>query len=304
LKLLLRVALPMLGVVLVVFLVLGGGQLPVFEALAEPELRRASPGAPSPAERLVVLISIDGLAPWVLEQTAVPTLARLAREGTRAREARTVQPSITLTSHMSMLSGVGPEVHGVLWNRYEPWHEIRVPTIYSVCRETGLRCGLFAGKTKFVHFAEKEPGVLIYHYAPDQNDVFETARKAIQDEALDFALVHLAEVDRTGHEQGWGSEAQREQLAAIDASLGRFVAALEAVGRPFTLIVTADHGGFELHHTEDRPENWRIPWLAYGDTVRAGGVLAEVSTLDTAPTILKLLGRPVPETMEGRARLR
>lgn len=303
-KRLARIALALLGAVLVALLLPLGLQAPVFEALAEPELRREPAGAHAASERLVVLVSIDGLAPWVLEQSRVPTLTRLAREGTRARDARTVQPSVTLTSHASMISGVGPEQHGVFWNRYEPWQETRVPTLFSVCWDTGLRCGMFAGKTKLAHLAENEPGVTLYRYAEDQRDVFDLAEEGIRAEALDFALVHVAEVDRAGHERGWGSEDQREKLAAVDASLGGFVERLAESGRPFTLIVTADHGGYGTEHIDDRPENWRIPWLAYGDTVRAGRRLGDVSTLDTAPTVLTLLGRPVPEAMEGRVLLR
>ncbi|MDX1648963.1 MAG: alkaline phosphatase family protein [Myxococcota bacterium] len=277
--------------------------LPLFDDQAPARLDRRPPGVHRPAERRVVLVSVDGLAPRVLAATPTPTLERLADEGLRAEVARTVVPSITMTSHVSMLSGVPPEVHGVTFNRYQPWSAIPVPTLFSRCAEAGLRCGLFAGKRKFAHLAEAEPGVERYRWAPDAAAVLAEAARYAAERDPDLLVVHLAEVDLAGHRAGWDGPVQRAALTGVDALLGRFVARLCAgAERPLAVLVTSDHGGHGTNHGTGRPEDVRIPWILWGDGI-APGTLPEVSTLDTAPTLAALLDLPPEQAWVGTARL-
>ena len=66
--------------------------------------------------RNVVVVSIDGLRPDAIITYSAPTLQRLMREGSYTLSARTIDPSKTLPSHTSMLTGQPPDRHGVLWN--------------------------------------------------------------------------------------------------------------------------------------------------------------------------------------------
>lgn len=247
-----------------------------------------------------MLVSIDGLAPWVLADTETPELDALAREGTAAVRAETIFPSFTLPSHTSMISGVGPEVHGVDWNSWRPGRSVASPTVFTACRHTRMRCGLFAGKSKFAHFAVEEPGVELYQKGGDAEQVLDLALDYIDEREPHFVMVHLAEVDTTGHLRGWGSDAQREQIRRIDAALGGFVEELddERHGR-VSLIVTADHGGEGRRHGGHEERHKRIPWVAWGDGVPRGARIPEVRTTDTAPTILELLGMPTPLDWAG-----
>ncbi|MFP8878792.1 MAG: alkaline phosphatase family protein [Myxococcota bacterium] len=291
---------------LVVVLVLGWA--PIFDWMAPGEIGRAGPEPASrtrsSSQRLVVLISIDGLAPRFLATTPTPHIDRLASQGAVATEARTVVPSITMASHTSMISGVSPNVHGVHFNRYQPWSRVGVPTIYTECEHARLRCGLFAGKRKFAHFAEDESGVERYRWGPDAHSVIEQALDYIRTASPDFVMIHLAEVDRAGHDDGWGSEQQRDRIRMVDALLGEFVDELtDWAERPLVLIVTSDHGGHDRQHGSDRSDDVDIPWIAWGDGIPAGGRLADVGTEDTAATVMSLLGLDVPGDWTGRPRL-
>jgi arylsulfatase A-like enzyme len=199
-----------------------------------------------------------------------------------------------------MLSGVPPEVHGVEWNRYQPWRHVTVPTLFSVCRVERLRCGLFAGKRKFAHFAEDEAGAERYAFGASAREVLDLARAHVAERDPDFVMIHLAEVDLAGHDAGWGSPAQLAALREVDARLGEFLAALPA-GRPLRVLVTADHGGHGTRHGSDQPEDVRIPWIAWGDGVAPERLAGPVSTLDTAPTVLAWLGVPAPAGFVGTA---
>jgi len=69
----------------------------------------------------VVLISIDGLKPdYILEaekyQLKVPNLRRMLAEGAYARAVTGILPTVTYPSHTTMLTGVAPSRHGILYN--------------------------------------------------------------------------------------------------------------------------------------------------------------------------------------------
>lgn len=110
--------------------------------------------APATASH-VVIISLDGFAAWALEDPylPIPTLRRLAATGAVARGMRPVNPTVTWANHTSMVTGVTPAKHGVIFNgllirepgvppRVEPWRDkkelVRVRTLYDAAHDRGL----------------------------------------------------------------------------------------------------------------------------------------------------------------------
>lgn len=103
----------------------------------------------------VVIITLDGFAGWALDDPhlPVPTLRRLAARGAVARGMRPVNPSVTWPNHTTLVTGVTPARHGVLFNGIlvrkpgvppviEPWRDkremVRVKTLYDLAHERGL----------------------------------------------------------------------------------------------------------------------------------------------------------------------
>lgn len=70
----------------------------------------------------VILISIDGFRSEYLNRSEVPTLKRLAHQlGVAAVEMHPVFPAITFPNHFSIVTGVYPNVHGIVNNEfYDP----------------------------------------------------------------------------------------------------------------------------------------------------------------------------------------
>lgn len=120
----------------------------------------ASPPAPSTssADRLVVLISVDGLPADALHDPTIhlPTLRRLAAEGATAEGMRCSFPTVTWPNHTTLVTGVSPARHGVLANSYfdraqqkvvallpDPLFDkdeiVKAPTIYDVAHAAGLK---------------------------------------------------------------------------------------------------------------------------------------------------------------------
>lgn len=103
---------------------------------------------PTPAERHVVVVSIDGLRPdfYLDAKWKAPNLQRLAKEGAHAKGIEGVFPSVTYPSHTTILTGVYPAKHGVIsntkWTDAGPstdWYwdtaAIKTPTLWSIARE-------------------------------------------------------------------------------------------------------------------------------------------------------------------------
>jgi 2,3-bisphosphoglycerate-independent phosphoglycerate mutase len=92
-------------------------------------------------------------------------------------------------------------------------------------------------------------------------------------------------------------------VECLDACVGRIVTALEQVGGE--ALITAAHGNVEQMEDESTGQAHTahpcepVPFIYVGKRqarVREGGVLADV-----APTLLTLMGLPVPEQMTGHS---
>ncbi len=71
------------------------------------------------AQRPVVVIGIDGLASSAVRNGATPEMDALIRNGTWTLRARGVMPTVSSPNWASIISGAGPEEHGVTSNEWE-----------------------------------------------------------------------------------------------------------------------------------------------------------------------------------------
>lgn len=108
------------------------------------------------ADRHVVLISLDGFPAYLWHDPSIPlpTLRKLAASGVSAKAMSVVNPTITWPNHTTLVTGVTPRRHGVLYNalvtrggpgqptRKEQWADrdrlVRVPTVYDAAFAAGL----------------------------------------------------------------------------------------------------------------------------------------------------------------------
>ena len=108
----------------------------------------------SGSDRAVLMISVDGLRPAsaTAARLKIPTLRKMLAEGVSA-EVRGVLPTVTYSSHTTLLTGVHPARHGILSNRpfdivlknADAWfwysEDIRVPTLWDVATRAGYTVG-------------------------------------------------------------------------------------------------------------------------------------------------------------------
>jgi arylsulfatase A-like enzyme len=246
----------------------------------------------------VAIISIDGLRPDAIQQTGAPNILALAARGAYSWRAQTILPSNTLPSHISMLTGYGPEDHGVTWDDYAPLRgQILVPTIFAIARAKGLHTGMVVGKEKFAHFRDTGACDAWVLSALGDDDV--ASRVSVASAVRpDLLFVHLPDVDLSGHAYKWMSEEYLSAVRRADAAVGRIVATLPA---DTTFIVTADHGGRPEGHGSDDPRDMTIPWVIAGPSTAKGHQLStSVRTVDTAATAAFVLGVTLQKDAPGQ----
>jgi len=268
------------------FVACGGGSSPT--AVPTPVAVLPTP----PPIPKVVVISIDGLRADALASARAPEIRKLMARGVYTLRGRTILPAMTLPAHTSMLTGLEPVVHKILWDDFRPEKgTIDKPTIFTIAHAAGKRTVAVVGKEKFrtLNVAGSIDSFVVV--ATDA----EIANQAIVEAGIGFDLmfVHLPDVDLTGHSLTWMSPAYMAAVEAADTAVGRLVAALPP---HTTVIVTADHGGKDKTHGSDIPEDTTVPWVAAGGKVPARGELgARVNEVDTAATALAVLGLKLPD---------
>ncbi|MFZ3203294.1 MAG: 2,3-bisphosphoglycerate-independent phosphoglycerate mutase, partial [Pseudomonas sp.] len=150
------------------------------------------------------------------------------------------------------------------------------------------------------------PNVATYDLQPEMNAPQVTDRivEAIEKQRYDVIVVNYANGDMVGHTGVF--DAAVKAVECLDSCVGRIVAALDKVGGE--ALITADHGNVEQMedvctgqaHTAHTCEP--VPFIYVGKrhlSMREGGVLADV-----APTMLTLMGLPIPQEMTGTSIIR
>jgi predicted AlkP superfamily pyrophosphatase or phosphodiesterase len=275
---------------------------------AAPAEAPPEPNVPQrPKINHVLIISEDGLRADAVTKLHLHWHELLRKHGVWAEHARTIRDASTLPAHASMLSGVGPDVHGLTWNTWRPHAGfIKAPTIFTEAQEHGLSTAFFTGKSKLRHIVP--PGTVGVYERPGYycKKVAEEAAQYLTTEKPALAFVHFSDPDELGHSAGWMSKKQIRAIGDSDRCLGIIYEALEAskLIDDTLIIVSADHGGHNRVHSGAKAIDRDIPWIACGPGVREDWVLHdELSTMDTAATALYALGLPIRPDLVGRPRL-
>ena len=145
-------------------------------------------GAHEVGERYLVLISLDGLRPefYLDDAFAAPELRALVRAGSAARAAEGVFPTVTYPSHASIVTGVRPARHGILFNVlirspgargrwYEEASDLRASPLWEWARAAGLRTAGVSWPSTLGARIDLLLPERDYHVRPDPLDVMGAA---------------------------------------------------------------------------------------------------------------------------------
>jgi predicted AlkP superfamily pyrophosphatase or phosphodiesterase len=129
-------------------------------------------------------------------------------------------------------------------------------------------------------------------------ELFATAAHLIRKFAPDYLLLHPMGMDYYGETYGSDSCEYRNHAIYQDKWLAPGL--MEWMERGYTIMVTGDHGiNKDGAHGGTTPEQREVPLFWIRPNVKGRGDTGEtISQLQIAPTVLKLLDVPIPETMK------
>jgi 2,3-bisphosphoglycerate-independent phosphoglycerate mutase len=144
------------------------------------------------------------------------------------------------------------------------------------------------------------PKVATYDLKPEMSAVEITDQLVpeIEAESADFICLNFANADMVGHTGVW--EAVIKAVETVDACVERVVTAALAHG--YTILLTADHGNADNMVNEDGSPNTQhslnpVPLFLISNDYK--GAVKPGKLGDLAPTILKIMGVPIPKEMTG-----
>jgi hypothetical protein len=264
--------------------------------------------------RHVVVIGVDGMSPDGIRKAATPVMDSLMRGGAYTLHARGVLPTSSSPNWASMISGAGPEQHGVTSNDWER-DEHLLPsvvagtepiftTIFGLIRahKPNAEIGAIYHWEGFGRLFEKK-AVSYDVAAQTEADAAEKAAQYLKRKQPDFTFVHLDHVDHAGHESGHGSPAYLAAIARADSLIGQIIQATREAGTfdQTLFIVTSDHGGVGKGHGGETLAEIEIPFILFGKGVKKGHRLHfPVYTYDNAATVAFALGLTPPYEWIGR----
>ncbi len=272
-------------------------------------------GAPASAAR-VAIIGVDGLGARWIPWDEMPNLRALRDEGLYA-VGRCGYPTLSAPNWTSVFSGLPIELHGTRDNsgspKVEPWRPTyarEIPCVFSeVRRQEPDAFTVSAFAWKGIGWCHNTNTVNAARHFGGTAEEYANRDAAAVDWALSFlpqsprlALYYQGQADMTGHHVGWGTPEFTNACRNVDANIGRIVDAYKADGlwEGTAVVFVADHGGHDKTHGDATLACFDVPFLVSGPAARGLRLREPIMLIDTAPTILSLLGLDIPETMRGR----
>jgi 2,3-bisphosphoglycerate-independent phosphoglycerate mutase len=144
------------------------------------------------------------------------------------------------------------------------------------------------------------PKVATYDLKPEMSayEVTDALIPEIENKTADFICLNYANADMVGHTGVW--EAAIKAVETVDKCVERVVTS--ALKNDYTIFLTADHGNSDYMINEDGTPNTAhtmnlVPFFIIDKTWK--GNITNGKLGDIAPTILTIMGLPIPAEMTG-----
>lgn len=271
--------------------------------------------------RKLLLIILDGV-PWRNWARLFGNLEGWVDSGAaRKWKMRSVLPSISASCYASIHTGVAPAEHGSTGNANV--FRLSQPDIFSQVRKAGGVTGAvthsfwseFFNRAPFdpvrdIEYDEPDSATinhgrfhtmagynLINQTTPSDADLFATLTMLTERFGVDYGILHTCTLDSMGHR--FQHESAEMDLAChiMDEMLAPYIPRWRAAG--YEVIVTADHGQDDRGYHGGRSDLQQEFALYYFGDGKGEPGEAVLDQLQLAPTILTLMGAPVPETMQA-----
>lgn len=292
-------------------------------AIAE-RLRETTSVAPLPQKgQHVLVIGVDGFGGMYLENSTdmLPNLKSIMELGTSTTRARNIFPTVSAPNWNAIITGMPSTDSGVNANEWLPSYEKPTPTFPSMPPISGNNS---FPQTHWQAAKLQNPNLTVavsiswdwIHYLTDNKSVDYLFRGHENDNATVDAMcgfiekyqpnlmfIHLDEVDDAGHMFGWGSKYYYQAVRHVDQLIGQLLNSLKKAGilQNTSILVTADHGGWQHSHGAFMPCMIYVPALFMGPNIPPNQKFNTfVNNIDFAPTVLSFLNLKPGQFMSGK----
>jgi predicted AlkP superfamily pyrophosphatase or phosphodiesterase len=221
----------------------------------------------------VLLVSFDGFRWDYLNRNVTPNLDKVIENGVRANSFRPVFPSKTFPNHISIITGMYAENHGIIFNHFE---DIESGKIYKLSDTAAVRNPMWYKGEAFWETAEKNnittasffwPGSELndknrrptYYKQYKHNQPYRERIDGVidwlrlpQKERPHFITLYFHDTDSFGHNFGPNSPEINKSISRVDSLVGYLNDQIAKIGMTDSLniIFLSDHGMTEITTTK------------------------------------------------------
>ncbi len=215
------------------------------------------------AKPYVVLVSLDGFRSDYVDLYSPPFLKEFRQEGVAAENMIPVYPSKTFTNHLSIITGLYAENHGIVANSFfDPERK----EMYSLSNRANVTDATWYGGEPIWVTAEKQGMLSATYFWPGSEAAIGGVRptyfydfnkatepevqtkqvvqwlKLPEDKRPHLISIYFHHVDTAGHAFGPNSEQTKNAVLKLDRVLGDFYRDLKTLALPVYLVLVSDHG--------------------------------------------------------------
>ena len=217
----------------------------------------------------VLLVSFDAFRWDYLNRNITPNLEKIYAEGVRAISLQPVFPSKTFPNHISIITGMYPENHGIITNTFEnpttnEWYKLSDRNSVQNSKwylgepfwETAKRNGI-----KTACFVWPSSSVADKNYRCDHYKLYDgkIPNKVRVDSIISwlnkpysqkprFITLYFSDTDDYGHRYGPNSKEINVAISRLDSIAGYIMSSLDKIGMKdsVNVIFVSDHGMTEI----------------------------------------------------------
>jgi len=221
----------------------------------------------------VVMISFDGFRYDYVQKYAPKHIKKFIKKGTAATSMLPSYPSKTFPNHYTLVTGLYPAHHGLVDNSFydagrdafytmrqkdkveDPYYYGGLP-LWQLVQQNGMKAASFF----WVGSEAPIQGVYPTYYHNFNNSIPNKNRiQAVFDwlnlpeaERPHLITVYFSQVDSIGHKFGPNAPETQAAVKEADNLVGMLMAGLKKIDLPVNVILTSDHGMYEMKNEADK----------------------------------------------------
>lgn len=219
----------------------------------------------------VLLISLDGFRHDYPQKFDLKFLKKLQNRSTHSNRLHPVYPTKTFPNHLSTVTGVYPDEHGIIENNFydkkrkveysigDP-KAVKDPTwykkdpIWNDLEKKGIKTASYFWPGSEALINGRQPSyVKEFNHSTANETVLKQALTWLQmpeDKRPHFMTLYFHTVDSAGHSFGPNSQKTREAAKVLDRFMERVFSEVKKVRPDINIIICSDHGMTELREED------------------------------------------------------